>query len=167
MLLYHAQRFTETLEMHDLSGAQEPDGIDDVGILRHPQDVVVGGPRLLLRSHILRQVGDGIALALEFTGILRDTACRLRPYRQSVVDIVGTKVGSLDLLRGQIAGELVNDGGDHFEMGDLNGTWMLEMDIKRLSCAGRVGVSAIFSDKPLIQIHCSYTVRSRGGIRSD
>lgn len=91
MLLNHAQRFAETLEVHDLSCPQETDGINDVRILGNTQNIVVGGTGLLFRRQIFRQIRDGIALGLEFTCVLRNPAGRLGPYGKGVVDIIGAE----------------------------------------------------------------------------
>lgn len=119
MLLNHAQSFAEALEMHDFPRPKEADGVDDIGILCDAQDIVVGGAGLLFCSQILSKIRDGVAFGLEFTCVLRNPTGRLRPYGKGVVDIVGAKAGGLDLLRSQIAGQLVDDGCHHFEMRDF------------------------------------------------
>ena len=48
--------------MDDFPFPQEPDGVVDVRVVAEPQNVVVGGPGLLLGGHVLRQVRHGIAL---------------------------------------------------------------------------------------------------------
>lgn len=47
-ILGQAQTFSEPLKMHDLAGPQELDDIVDVGVIRQPQDVVIGYTGLLL-----------------------------------------------------------------------------------------------------------------------
>lgn len=42
------QVFTEALIVHDLSGSEEADRVDDVWIVAEAQDVVIGGSRFLL-----------------------------------------------------------------------------------------------------------------------
>ena len=63
--LNQAEAFTETLEMHDLALAQK------------------------------MKIGDNISLALEFTGIKRNTAGCLRPDPGRVIDIVRSETGGL------------------------------------------------------------------------
>ena len=109
MVLDVAQDFTETLEMDDLPFPQEPDGIADLRVFHHAEDIVIGDTRFLFCSKVLEQVGDGIAFRLEFAGIKGDAACGLRPDPYCVVDIIGAEAGTLDLLRGQVAGQLVDD----------------------------------------------------------
>ena len=60
--------FTETLEVHDLTGTQELDDVADVRIVGDAQDVVVGHAGLLLCCEVLRQVGDGVAGDLHGAG---------------------------------------------------------------------------------------------------
>lgn len=48
LLLCQPQPLTEALEMDDLTGPQELDDIVDVGVIRQPQDVVIGHTGLLL-----------------------------------------------------------------------------------------------------------------------
>ena len=69
MILGNAQGFTEALVVDDLPGSEELDGFTDIRILDQAQNVVVGGAGFLLRSHVFHQIGDGIALGLEFAGI--------------------------------------------------------------------------------------------------
>ena len=44
--------FAKSLEMHDLSLAKELNHIVYIGVVRKPQDVIVGSPRLLLWERI-------------------------------------------------------------------------------------------------------------------
>ena len=45
--------FTEALEMHDFTLAEELNGVADIGITNQPQEVIIGGAGLLLRGHAL------------------------------------------------------------------------------------------------------------------
>lgn len=65
---------------------------------------------------IFHEVGDRIAGGLEGGGGERHAACRLRPEAGGVVDVVIGKTLFFDLLRGQIPGELMDDGTDHLHM---------------------------------------------------
>lgn len=116
LILNAAQTFSKSLEMHDLTHPQETDRISHFRILHDPQDIVVGQTCLLLCCHILVEVGDGISGALELAGAEWLSAGGLWPDSKSVVDIVFVKTGSLDLLRSQVFGELVDDGCDNFQM---------------------------------------------------
>lgn len=66
---------------------------------------------------ILKQIGNRIALGLEGGSRERIAGSRLRIDTGGVIDEVGFKAAFLDLFRGQIAGELVDDGGNHLLMG--------------------------------------------------
>ena len=46
--------FAEPLKMHDLTLPEESYGIDDVGIVYHSQNIVIGGAGLLFCSKIFR-----------------------------------------------------------------------------------------------------------------
>ena len=47
-VLHQPQCFAEALEMDDFPGAKEPDGVGDIRIVAHAQDIVVGKAGLLL-----------------------------------------------------------------------------------------------------------------------
>lgn len=61
VILRNAQSLAETLEVHDLTGAQELDGVTHIGVVGKSQNIVVYRARLLLRRHVLGQIGNGIA----------------------------------------------------------------------------------------------------------
>ena len=69
-----------------------------------------------IRRQIFHEVGDWIAGGLEGGGGERHAACRLWPEAGGVVDVVIGKALFFDLLRGQISGELMDDGTDHLHM---------------------------------------------------
>lgn len=82
---------------------------------------------LFLRSrtiggHVLGEVGDGVAGGLEGGGGEGHSACGLRPDAGGVIHKVDVKAGLFDLLDGEVAGELVDDGADHLQMRQLLGT---------------------------------------------
>ena len=68
-----ADRFTKALEMNDLALAKKANRLNDVGVVDHPEDVVVSGTRFLFRSHIFRKVGNRIAFRRETERIERKT----------------------------------------------------------------------------------------------
>lgn len=86
---------------------------------------------LFLRSrtiggHVLGEVGDGVAGGLEGGGGEGHSACGLRPDAGGVIHKVDVKAGFFDLLDGEVAGELVDDGADHLQMRQLLGTDIIE-----------------------------------------
>lgn len=123
MLLNRAESFAETLEMNDFTFPKEADRVADFRVFDDTEDVVVGGAGFLFRRQILEQIRNRISLGLEFTGVERYAACCLRPDAGSVVDIVGAEAGGFDLFRGQIPGQLVDDGCHDFQMGQLFSTY--------------------------------------------
>ena len=117
MILHDPQGFTEPLEVHNFSSPQEFDRFIHIGfILYETKDIVVGGVRFLLCSHILHQIRNDIAFGLELAGIEGDAARRLRPDSDSVIHVIIAETARLDLLHGKVFGELVDDGGYHFQM---------------------------------------------------
>ena len=101
---------------------QETNGGDDIRVINQPQDIIIGGARLLLGSHILGKVGDGVTGGLEGSSRERHTACRLRPDAGGVIHKIGCKAGILDLLDGEVFGKLMDDGANHLQVRQLFGT---------------------------------------------
>lgn len=126
-LLNEPEGFTETLEMDNLSCPQEADGVRHIGIPDCSEDVIVGRPGLLFRSHVFCKICDDIALGLELAGIERNAPGGLRPERRGMVDIIGAEAGVLNFFHGQVFGELIDDGADHFEMSEFVGTLRLSV----------------------------------------
>ena len=93
------ERFAEALEVHDLPLPQELDGIPHVRVFDQPQKVIIGGPRLLLCAHILKKVGNGVALGLECYCAKGHTAGGLGPDPGGMVGIIIGKALGLDLIR--------------------------------------------------------------------
>ena len=105
--------------MDNLSCPQEADGVRHIGIPDCSEDVIVGRPGLLFRSHVFCKICDDIALGLELAGIERNAPGGLRPERRGMVDIIGAEAGVLNFFHGQVFGELIDDGADHFEMSEF------------------------------------------------
>ena len=53
-ILHHTQTFAETLEVYNLSCTKKTKGIADFRVFDKPQDIVIGGSRFLLGSHIFK-----------------------------------------------------------------------------------------------------------------
>ena len=120
LLLDDAQGLTETLEMHDLPGPQEADRVRHIRRIHgEPQDIVIGGPGLLFRSLILAQIRNRIPGGLEHGSGKRHPRRRLGPQAQGVIHVVIIEAGRPQLLHGHIAGELVDDGCNHFKVPQL------------------------------------------------
>lgn len=118
-----AKPFTETLEVDDLPCAEVFDRICNLLILHQAENVVIGGAGFLLCSQIFRQVGDGIALGLELTGIEGDTSCSLGPDRSCVVNIVRSEACGLQFLCGETFGKLLDDRGHDLKVCQLLRTY--------------------------------------------
>lgn len=100
MLLDIPESLAEPLEVDDLPLSQEADGIADLRVFYHPQDVVVGGAGFLLCCQILKKVCDGISFGLKFAGVKRNAASSLRPDTSGMVNVIGTKARLFDFFRG-------------------------------------------------------------------
>ena len=121
MILSDADAVAEALIVHDLALAEIFYGISYVGIVAEAEDVVVGDSCLLLGGQILMEVGDDVPLdshVLHVEGYPRG-GDGIDP--RGVIHEVGGEGGILDLLLRKVAGELVEDGGDHLQMGQLFG----------------------------------------------
>ena len=67
-------------------------------------------------GQILRQVGDQIALDGHGRRGPREARGRRRIDARRVVDEVGVKARGVDILLGEIARQLMDDGADHLQM---------------------------------------------------
>ena len=68
---------------------------------------------------IFCQVGDGITGYLELSRRERETGGRLGPYAYGMINIVGGETAFFNLIHGEIAGQLMDDRGYDFQMGQL------------------------------------------------
>ena len=117
LFLNGAQGFTETLEMNYFSCSQETDGICYFrNIADYTKDIIISGPCLLFCSKVFEKICDRIAFTLKFTGIKRNTPSCLWPYTNCMVNIIWSKSGIFDFFHSQVAGELVDDRGNHFQV---------------------------------------------------
>ena len=108
--------------MDDLPLPEIADGLQNIRVVHQAEDVVIGGAGLLLGGHILMEVGDGVALGLEIIAGEAGPAGSHGIDPRGVIDkIVGEALG-LDLLHGEVAGELIDHGRDHLKMRQLVGT---------------------------------------------
>lgn len=78
------------------------------------------------------QVRDGVAFGLEIGGSPWSSAGGLWPEREGMIHIVRGKTGTLDFLRGEIFGELVDNGTDDFEVGQFVVPFQVEIIKKPL-----------------------------------
>ena len=65
---------------------------------------------------ILGEVGDGVAGDLHGGGRPGAAGGELREHAGGVIQKIGVKAGGLDLLLGQIPGQLMNQCADHLQM---------------------------------------------------
>ena len=106
--------------MHDFARAEEADGVPHVRfVAAEAQNVVVRHAGFLLRREVFVNIRQRVARRGKPVGVEGLSACVLRIDARGVVDEIGVVAGRLDLLRGQVAGQLVHDGADHFEVAEL------------------------------------------------
>lgn len=108
--------FAEPLKMHDLTLSEKSYGINNIRVVYHSKNIVIGSAGFLLCRKIFRQIGDGVALALE---ICRSKGCsrsRLGIDARCVVNKVGVEPALFYLVNAEVSCELVKNGGDHFDV---------------------------------------------------
>ena len=102
--------------MNHFPGAQEFKGFTYFRVFDDTDQVIIGGPGLLLRGQVLVKIRDGISLGLEFAGIERHAGCSGWPQGSGVVDIIRVKPSGFCLFRSQVLGQLIDNGADHFQV---------------------------------------------------
>ena len=103
-------RLTETLKMHDLAFAEKTDHIGDVGVVREPENIVVGDAGFLFGGKVLGQICDDVARNLHSRGGPRIAGGKLGVYAGGMVDKIGVKACLTYLLCCQVPGQLMNNG---------------------------------------------------------
>ena len=114
-----AQPFAEALVVHHFPRPQELDGVPHVRVVGVAQDVVVGEAGFLLRCQVFVQIRNGVAGHGECLRGEGSAAGSLGIDPGGVIDEIGLQPGFFDLLRRQVAGQLVHNGAHHFKMGQL------------------------------------------------
>lgn len=122
LVLRQPQALTETLEVDDLSGPQEADGVVHIRVVGQAQDVVIGKAGFLLRRQVLRQVGDDIAGDLHGGGGPGIAGGKLGIHAGGVVHEIGVEAGGADLVLRQVPGQLMDDGAHHLQVAQFLGT---------------------------------------------
>lgn len=113
--------FAKPLEMHDLPFPQELDRVAHVRVVDQAQQVVIRRACLLLRSKVLKQIGDRVAGRLEGRRAERRARRGLRVNARRVVDKIAFKAARPNIVRGHVARQLVEDRRDNFFVRKLLG----------------------------------------------
>lgn len=124
-VLGQPQSLAEALEVDNLSGPQEADGVGDVRVVAHAQNVVIGKPGLLLCGQVLGQVRDGVAGDGDALRAPGGTGGGGGVDRGGVINEVGGESALLNVIFREVPGQLVNDGSHHLQMAQLLGTWIV------------------------------------------
>lgn len=127
MVLCDPKRFAESLEVHHFTFTQELDWISDIRIVHESQDVIIGFPRFLLGGEIFMEIRKQVAGRVKIACIEGNARCRHRIQAGCMVYKIGIEPGFLDFIHAKVAGELIDDGTDHFHMGQFAGTWRVSM----------------------------------------
>ena len=124
------QRVAKSLEVYDLPLPEKTDHIGDVGIVScQTENVVVSDPGLLLGGKVLSQVTDRIALDGHRGCGPGKTGGGGGIDAGGVVHKVGGEGGvGLDLIVGEAAGQLMDDGGYHFQMAQFFRPYIADVD---------------------------------------
>ena len=121
IVLGDAEGIAKPLVMHDLPLAEELDGIPHVRVVAEAEDIVVGHAGLLLSRQILMQVGDDVSLDPHVLHVEGHAGGGDGIQSRGMIHKVGGEGTVLDLLLREVAGELVQDGSNHFQMGKFFG----------------------------------------------
>lgn len=106
-------RIAEPLKVNYLPRPEETDDVVHVRIVRQPEDIVVGGARLLLCCHILTKIRNGIPLALQVGSGKRHSRRASRIHGVGMVNIVISHAVAVKGLRSLAGGELGDDGANY------------------------------------------------------
>lgn len=137
VILHVTEGFAEPLEVNYLPFPKEADGIADILVLHHAEDVVVGDAGFLFCRQILKKIRNRIPFGLEFAGIKGDAACRLGPDSQCMVYIVLVKAAFFNLFHAQVAGELEHDGADDLQMSQFLGAYIVHRNVPNEALCGQ------------------------------
>lgn len=114
-----AERFAKPLVMHDFSGAKELDHIADIGVVGQAENVVIGQTGFLFRSKVLVEVCDGIPGRLERCSGKGIAGGIRRVKAGCVIDKVSVESALFNFVYAQVAGQLINQGADHLNVGEF------------------------------------------------
>lgn len=124
-VLGQPQSLAKALEVDDLSGPQETDGVGDIRIVAHAQNVVIGKPGLLLCGQVLGQVRDGVAGDGDAVRTPGGAGGGGGVDRGGVIDEVGGEATLLDVTFCEVPRQLVNDGSHHLQVAQFLGAWIV------------------------------------------
>ena len=118
-VLGNLQALAKALEVDDLTFPQETDDIVYIGIIAEPQDVIIGDTGFLLCCKVFRQIADHIALDCHGCCIVRPAGSCGGIDTCGVIDEIGIETCGFDLILAEIAGKLMHQRANHFQMSEF------------------------------------------------
>ena len=118
------QAFAEPLEVDHFPFPQEVEGFQDLLVAGHVHEVLIGGPGLLLGAHVLGDVRDGVAGALDVGGAEGHAVGVHGEHAVVVDDVVAGQARLVQLRAGSALHALTDHGADHLIVGQLLGAYI-------------------------------------------
>lgn len=114
--------FAKPLEMDNLPLTEESNHVGDIRIVTHTQNVVVCDARLLLGSHIFREITDDVALDRHTGRTPWESGGRCRIDACGMIDKIGGELCHTYIVVIQVTGKLVHNGANHLKVSEFFGT---------------------------------------------
>jgi len=111
--LHDHQALAETLEVVDLALAEEAQRVEDLGVVGHAHQVLVGRPRFLFGRQIFMKIGDGVARTRHIGGGKGHAVGVRGEYAVVVQRVVPAKAGRVQIRQAGAAHALVDHSADH------------------------------------------------------
>lgn len=118
-VLCDLQSLTESLEVDDLTFSQETDDVVYIGIVAETQDIVIGDAGFLFCGEVFGQITDHIAFDCHGCGVIRPTGSRCGIDTCGMIDEVSIETCGFDLILTEIAGKLMHQCANHFQMSEF------------------------------------------------
>ena len=119
LILRDLQTLTEALEVDDLTFSQETDDVVYIGIVAETQDIVIGDAGFLFCGKVFGQITDHIAFDCHGCGVIRPTGSRSGIDTCGMIDEISVETRGFDLILTEIAGKLMHQCANHFQMSEF------------------------------------------------
>lgn len=128
LLLIYVEQFAESLEMYNLALAEEFNYFVDVGVVAHPQNIVICGACFLLCRKILNEVGNRVGFGLEISCREWNSRSVCGVDRVAVVYIVSAGAVLVKAPRALAVGKLTDYAADDLQMRKFVSSMMLSIE---------------------------------------